>query len=164
MRESQGGSIEPWQGAVCGAIAGGVSAGLTTPLDVAKTRIMLAKVCDFDRGDMVILISSSRRVETWKRPCLFLGSSTLLAKTRVSNGRRGLPMDMCIYLSSLGQAVFRLSSPSVWNERWRVHLPGNLREGSSHTFKLLKSLPIQYKIENCNINNSTASMNLIIVI
>ncbi|XP_063229920.1 S-adenosylmethionine mitochondrial carrier protein homolog [Bacillus rossius redtenbacheri] len=29
--------------AACGAVAGGVSAGVTTPLDVAKTRIMLAK-------------------------------------------------------------------------------------------------------------------------
>merc|ERR1711971_1382201 len=31
------------EASLCGAIAGGVSAGLTTPLDVAKTRIMLAK-------------------------------------------------------------------------------------------------------------------------
>lgn len=29
--------------AVCGAMAGGIAAGLTTPLDVAKTRIMLAE-------------------------------------------------------------------------------------------------------------------------
>jgi len=31
------------QSALCGALSGGISAGITTPLDVAKTRIMLAK-------------------------------------------------------------------------------------------------------------------------
>ena len=34
----------PWQASLCGAVAGGFSAAVTTPLDVAKTRIMLAKV------------------------------------------------------------------------------------------------------------------------
>lgn len=32
--------------AVCGAFAGGIAAALTTPLDVAKTRIMLAERVD----------------------------------------------------------------------------------------------------------------------
>lgn len=34
---------EPWQSALCGAVSGGISAALTTPLDVAKTRIILAE-------------------------------------------------------------------------------------------------------------------------
>lgn len=34
---------EPYQSAICGAIAGGFSAGVTTPLDVAKTRITLSE-------------------------------------------------------------------------------------------------------------------------
>lgn len=34
--------LESWEVAVCGAVAGGFSAAVTTPLDVAKTRIMLA--------------------------------------------------------------------------------------------------------------------------
>uniref|UniRef100_A0A023G855 Putative mitochondrial carrier protein pet8 n=1 Tax=Amblyomma triste TaxID=251400 RepID=A0A023G855_AMBTT len=36
-------SLLTWQGAVCGAISGGIAGGLTTPLDVAKTRIILAE-------------------------------------------------------------------------------------------------------------------------
>lgn len=35
--------IAPWQSTICGAAAGGIAAFLTTPLDVAKTRIMLAE-------------------------------------------------------------------------------------------------------------------------
>ncbi|XP_018576482.1 S-adenosylmethionine mitochondrial carrier protein homolog [Anoplophora glabripennis] len=34
--------LESWEVAICGSIAGGFSAAVTTPLDVAKTRIMLA--------------------------------------------------------------------------------------------------------------------------
>lgn len=34
--------IYPVESAICGAVAGGVSAAVTTPFDVAKTRIMLA--------------------------------------------------------------------------------------------------------------------------
>lgn len=36
-------SLLTWQAAVCGAISGGIAGGLTTPFDVAKTRIILAE-------------------------------------------------------------------------------------------------------------------------
>ena len=35
--------MTPFESAICGAIAGSFSAAITTPLDVAKTRIMLAE-------------------------------------------------------------------------------------------------------------------------
>merc|ERR1712079_223399 len=40
----QGSEASPNQGAMCGSIAGAIAGGTTTPLDVAKTRIMLEKV------------------------------------------------------------------------------------------------------------------------
>lgn len=36
------GRLQPWKGAICGSIAGGIAAATTTPLDVLKTRIMLS--------------------------------------------------------------------------------------------------------------------------
>lgn len=39
----RGRPVEPWQAGLCGGVAGGLSAAITTPLDVAKTRIMLAE-------------------------------------------------------------------------------------------------------------------------
>lgn len=37
----QGSPLQPWQGAVCGSVSGAFAGAITTPLDVAKTRLML---------------------------------------------------------------------------------------------------------------------------
>uniref|UniRef100_A0A8W7PA95 SLC25A26 n=2 Tax=gambiae species complex TaxID=44542 RepID=A0A8W7PA95_ANOCL len=44
-----GTALTPLSVAICGAISGGIAAGLTTPLDVAKTRIMLAEQLESNR-------------------------------------------------------------------------------------------------------------------
>lgn len=38
---AQGSETRPWQGAACGSLAGAISSAITTPLDVAKTRMMI---------------------------------------------------------------------------------------------------------------------------
>ncbi|RWS09352.1 S-adenosylmethionine mitochondrial carrier protein-like protein [Dinothrombium tinctorium] len=51
--------LHPWQATVCGAIAGGFAAFVTTPLDVAKTRIMLAqKGSKHASGDVIFVLKS----------------------------------------------------------------------------------------------------------
>merc|ERR1712111_250104 len=42
-QKQQKDKVTPFESAICGAIAGSFSAAITTPLDVAKTRIMLAE-------------------------------------------------------------------------------------------------------------------------
>jgi len=44
VADRQGYETTAVQGAACGSLAGGIAGGTTTPLDVAKTRIMLEKV------------------------------------------------------------------------------------------------------------------------
>ena len=41
--QHQGHPLDAWQSSVCGGLAGSFSGAITTPLDVAKTRIMLAE-------------------------------------------------------------------------------------------------------------------------
>merc|ERR1712083_772428 len=58
------GEIQAWQSAICGSLAGGFSAAVTTPLDVAKTRIMLAaagsKDAQLNTFNMLLLVAREK--------------------------------------------------------------------------------------------------------
>ncbi len=51
-----------WQLALCGSLAGGFSAACTTPLDVAKTRVMLASTGTQGTYGMVVQVARSEGV------------------------------------------------------------------------------------------------------
>nr|XP_039267881.1 S-adenosylmethionine mitochondrial carrier protein-like [Styela clava]XP_039267882.1 S-adenosylmethionine mitochondrial carrier protein-like [Styela clava] len=46
LSKRKGRAVSPWEGAWCGFFSGGFAAAVTTPLDVAKTTIMLAEKRD----------------------------------------------------------------------------------------------------------------------
>uniref|UniRef100_A0AAQ6A963 Mitochondrial S-adenosylmethionine carrier protein n=1 Tax=Amphiprion ocellaris TaxID=80972 RepID=A0AAQ6A963_AMPOC len=74
----QGHTLYSWQAAVCGAFAGAVAAFVTTPLDVAKTRIMLAKAGSTTASGNIPLVL----YDVWRSrglPGLFAGSIPRMA-------------------------------------------------------------------------------------
>ncbi|KAL0978549.1 hypothetical protein UPYG_G00172000 [Umbra pygmaea] len=79
----QGHTLYAWQSAVCGALAGAVAAFVTTPLDVAKTRIMLAKAGTSTASGNIPLVL----LDVWKTKGLMgLFSGSIPRVTSISLG------------------------------------------------------------------------------
>ena len=72
FKQDQHGKISAFHSGCCGFVAGGISAAATTPLDVAKTRIMLAERHDSTaRGKIIPVL-----IDIWQNEsprCLFAG-------------------------------------------------------------------------------------------
>ncbi|XP_072641583.1 mitochondrial S-adenosylmethionine carrier protein isoform X19 [Canis lupus baileyi] len=102
--------VDCWQSAVCGAFAGGFAAAVTTPLDVAKTRIMLAKTFCKQVGLFLRVTDLRPRELTCFMLCSRLVPAPLAATYSLrctgSGGRRGC--QDYLQVSSLER------QPSVW--------------------------------------------------
>lgn len=57
MRQTGRAQVSGWEGGLLGSVAGAVAAAITTPLDVLKTRMMLAR----EKQPMVSMVSSILR-------------------------------------------------------------------------------------------------------
>uniref|UniRef100_A0A8C2U702 Mitochondrial S-adenosylmethionine carrier protein n=1 Tax=Coturnix japonica TaxID=93934 RepID=A0A8C2U702_COTJA len=96
----QGHVVDSWQSAVCGAFAGGFAAAVTTPLDVAKTRIMLAKVRVGNTSRHVDEWWGSFRVSQWPlqneiQSILIMTSALLGDRIRCEQGLCAELMGLC---------------------------------------------------------------------
>lgn len=69
--DGNGDEIPLWKQAALGSVAGGVAAFLTTPLDVAKTRVMTQSAKNDDYNGIVRSLKTIYSREGWK--ALFLG-------------------------------------------------------------------------------------------
>lgn len=67
--EKKGSPVNPFQAAMCGSVTGGIAAGLTTPLDVVKTRLMLG--VDKDGKQYSSAIDVVRRTMSQEGPIAF---------------------------------------------------------------------------------------------
>ncbi|KAI6244087.1 hypothetical protein M3Y99_00078800 [Aphelenchoides fujianensis] len=152
----------PIQSAFCGSVAGVVAAGLTTPLDVAKTRIMLS-TRSLSTFPLLLQIARTDGISALFAGvlprCVWMGIGGYIyffayEQTILKNEQL-----FCWYFFPMIRGLFRASSPLIAPFRQRSRFFSSTKSGVDVTFKLAKGefvvrdAPVGDSILDVVINN-----------
>nr|CAG8493203.1 11869_t:CDS:2 [Entrophospora candida] len=136
--------IEPWEASICGSIAGGVAAGLTTPLDVVKTRVMLSAKQKCPNSKNVLIKTFYHQFKT---------NSLLRGRIKIPRIDDEISSESIKYIDEFGKFVGDKSLKSILSsfDRSKYYLiekysneNQNLSNGNNN--KVYKELKVSWKV------------------
>ncbi|TIC19285.1 L domain-like protein [Wallemia mellicola] len=128
----------PYEGALCGTIAGAVAAATTTPLDVIKTRTMLSKELAMEHLQDVVQPKSDHSAKDWA----FQQDNQLRMAAALNHGTYGDSSGI-MTRHRAAMAARNLQSPnSLSNGLASAPLPSSINSPLSSMYTLQTPLPI----------------------